>query len=283
MKSTINRFGVRNVCAVGVAVVFTVAMLVPLGCRTASSVGLPLSPGPSYMLSEASDLRAAAAPPQGEPTELAKATLSPHRMEAGDVMVIEPNDFNSPIRLQSDQTVQQDGTIDLGSYGRMYVAGLTAEQIQGRVQSTVTQYEARKQSQRVTRAGYQGDTPAIDDTVDLGVSVRLVNQESGNIYVMGEVNAPGSYPITGSETVLDAIITAGGLTLQANDLKIILTRPQLPGQPRVILPVDYQSILQLGDVSTNYQLQPGDRLYIPSFTLWEDIRQSMPWTSNKSW
>ncbi len=44
-------------------------------------------------------------------------------MEAGDVLVIEPNDFNSPIRFQADQTVQQDGTIDLGSYGTMNVAG----------------------------------------------------------------------------------------------------------------------------------------------------------------
>ena len=44
--------------------------------------------------------------------------------------------------------------------------------------------------------------------------------------MMGEVNAPGSYPIVGSETVLDALITAGGLSDRANDHKIILTRPQ---------------------------------------------------------
>ncbi len=100
--------------------------------------------------------------------------------------------------------------------------------------------------------------------------------------MMGEVNAPGSYPIVGSETVLDALITAGGLSDRANDHKIILTRPQEGGQPRFILPVCYQQILQLGDTSTNYQLQPGDRIYVPSLTMWEDIKQSAQWRREKS-
>ncbi len=84
------------------------------------------------------------------------------------------------------------------------------------------------------------------------------------------------------ETVLDALITAGGLSDRANDHKIILTRPMSAGQPRVILPVCYQQILQLGDTSTNYQLQPGDRIYVPSLTLWEDIKQSTQWRREKS-
>lgn len=94
--------------------------------------------------------------------------------------------------------------------------------------------------------------------------------------MMGEVNAPGSYPIVGSETVLDALITAGGLSGRANLHKIILTRPQTEGKPRFILPVCYQQRLQLGDTSTNYQLRPGDRIYVPSLTHWEDIKQTGP-------
>ena len=33
---------------------------------------------------------------------------------------------------------------------------------------------------------------------------------------------------------------------------------------RVVLPVCYRQIVQLGDTTTNYQLQPGDRIYVPS-------------------
>ena len=201
-------------------------------------------------------------------------------MEAGDVLVIEPNDFNSPVRFQADQTVQQDGTIDLGSYGTMNVAGMTASEIQMQLEKNITAYETKNREAGVVLASFQGNSKP--ENSEFGVSVRLINQESGNIYVMGDVNAPGSYPISGSETVLDAIISAGGLSSNANEHKIILTRPQLGKGPRIILPVCYQQILQLGDVSTNYQLQPGDRIYVPSMTILEDVRQSLQWRNEKS-
>ncbi len=253
------------------------------GCRTAASIGLPVSTGSNYLLSDAVKIRQSAGHQKGIATELAKLTLPAHRVEAGDVLVIEPSDFNSPIRLPGDQTVQQDGTIELGSYGRLQVAGLSAEEIQARVGDLVATCEIAKRQTDIELTSHQTEGPGISrESADYGVTVRLVNTESGLYYVMGEVNAPGSYPLVGHETVLDALISAGGLSDQANDHKIILTRPQLGGGPRVILPVCYQQILQLGDVSTNYQLQPGDRIYVPSMTLIEDCKQSLQWNTGKS-
>ena len=264
----------------GIAVIAMLASLpIQTGCRTAASMGLPVSAGGHQLLSHASDLRQNTGHPTNVPTELAKLTLPAHRVEAGDVLVIEPNDFNSPVRLSSDQTVQQDGTIELGTYGRLQVAGLSAEQIQSQVQNRVTSTESFKHQKKMAlvshRTGGLGTPDEFAETPDYGVTVRLVNKESGLFYVMGEVNAPGSYPLVGHETVLDAIIAAGGLSDRCNDHKIILTRPQADGQPRSILPICYQQILQLGDVTTNYQLMPGDRIYVPSMTLWEDIKQSV--------
>jgi len=259
---------------------FGVGVLALAGCRTAASLGLPVSAGSNYLLSDAVEIRQAVGHRQGVATELAKVALPAHQVEAGDVLVIEPNDFNSPVRLPGDQTVQQDGTIELGSYGRLLVAGLSAQEIQGRVGEIVTTYEIAKRANRFGLASYNG-TPN-SDPADYGVSVRLVNQDSALFYVMGEVNAPGSYPLVGHETVLDALIAAGGLSDRANDHKIILTRPQFGGQPRVILPVCYQQILQLGDVSTNYQLRPGDRIYVPSMTFAEDLKQTLQWNNEKS-
>ncbi|QDS96664.1 SLBB domain protein [Roseimaritima multifibrata] len=251
------------------------------GCRTAASLGLPISAGSNTIMSDAVALRQQQGHPQGIATELAKVPLPPHPVEAGDVLVIEPNDFNSPIRLSSDQTVQQDGTIELGAYGRMQVAGLPPAEIQNRVQHVITEHIARKQQEGIGLASHTGQAGALDPSIDYGVTVRLVNQESAMFYVMGEVNAPGSYPLVGHETVLDALIAAGGLSDRANDHKIILTRPQPAGQPRIILPVCYRQVLQMGDVSTNYQLRPGDRIYVPSLSLWEDIKQSVS-SSEKS-
>ena len=252
-----------------------IVIMIGGGCRTAASLGLPVSSGNSYLLDHAAKVRSNFSDVTGVPTEMAKAPLQPHRIEAGDMLVIEPNDFNSAIRFQSDQTVQQDGTIDLGSYGVMSVAGMSTAEIQTQVESNIISREARKREPGVITASFQSG--GASDVSESGVSVRLVSQESGNVYVMGEVNAPGSYPITGSETVLDAIISAGGLATNSNEFKIILTRPQLGSGPRIVLPVLYQDILQLGDVSTNYQLQPGDRVYVPSMTVLEDVRQSLQW------
>lgn len=252
------------------------------GCRTAASVGLPVSSGSHVLLPYVAEARKTVGHGHNVPTELAKNALPPHRVEAGDVLVIEPNDFNSPVRLQSDQTVQQDGTIDLGDYGQVQVAGMTTTEIQQLVHHRVADREIEKHQTRVALASHRdlADTPPNPN--DFGLSVRLVNKESGMIYVMGEVNAPGSYPLVGSETVLDALIASGGLSDRCNEHNIVLIRPQLDGQPRVILPVCYQQILQLGDVSTNYQLMPGDRIYVPSLTIWQDVKQSMAVGSNQS-
>ncbi len=274
-----DRFTPRFSRAV-VAICCILCITASSGCRTAASLGFPVFAGSNSLLPYASSLRQSGHR-NDVPTELAKRALPPHRMEAGDVLVIEPNDFNSPVRMQSDQTVQHDGYIELGDYGRLDVLGLTAEEIQQKVQSRVAARETEKRQTQITLASHS-ETRAPEEYIDYGVSVRLVSNESDQFYVMGEVNAPGSYPLVGAETVLDAVISAGGLSDRANEHKIILTRPQPDGQPRLILPVCYKQILQLGDVTTNYQILPGDRIYVPNLTIWEDVRQSVAFNSDKS-
>lgn len=244
------------------------------GCRTASSLGLPISHGNHGLLKAADQARQHTANAPRLPSELTKVALPSHRIEAGDVLVVEPTDFNCPVRFPSDQTVQQDGTIDLGGYGRIQVVGKTLEDVQTEVQRAVVRIESNKR-QRATRLASHRDGADDDDAaLDAEVTVRLVSREGVVCYVLGDVNAPGSYTIHGQETVLDAIIQAGGLCSRANDRKIILTRPCADGNP-LVLPIHYQRIVQLGDVSTNYQLMPGDRIYVPSLTLWEDVKQTL--------
>ena len=44
----------------------------------------------------------------------------------------------------------------------------------------------------------------------------VVTRQSKVYYVLGEVNAPGAYQLSGRETVLDAVLAAGGLTARAS-------------------------------------------------------------------
>jgi protein involved in polysaccharide export with SLBB domain len=201
------------------------------------------------LLDSAKAMRESAPIPADVPRELDKRPQPLYTVEPGDVLLIQPADVESPARLPGDQPVMPDGTIHLGRYGRLQVAGKTVEEIEAAVKSQV---EAQ--------------------TKDAGViTVRIVTRTSKVYYVLGEVNAPGAYQLSGRETVLDAVMAAGGLTDHASRDDILLDRPTPPDSCRVVLPICWSAIVQLGDTATNYQVTAGDRIYVPSRTLWEQV------------
>src|SRR5262249_23767338 len=57
---------------------------------------------------------------------------------------------------------------------------------------------------------------------------------------------------------------------------IILSRPTPPHGCRVVLPICYNDIVQVGDTSTNYQIQAGDRVYVPTRSCWEEVFRNKP-------
>jgi protein involved in polysaccharide export with SLBB domain len=202
------------------------------------------------LIEPARDLARAAPTPAPLPRELDKRVTPPFVVEPGDVLLVQPADLESTVRLPGDQPVMPDGTIHLGRYGHLQVAGKTVEDIEARVKAVV--------------AAQVKDPPII--------TVRVVSRVSKVFYVLGEVNNPGAFQLTGRETVLDALVaSAGGLTDRASRQHIILSRPTHPGEGRVVLPICYNEIVQLGDTSTNYQLMPGDRLFVPSRGMCEDL------------
>src|SRR5262249_1843195 len=137
------------------------------------------------------------------PHELRKALLPPYVLEPGDGLLVLPQDLDSPVRIPSDHTIQQDGTIDLGRFGRIIVAGRTVAEAKNLVKEAVEKIEPK--------AGF--------------IDVRLTNRVSKVYYVLGEVNTPGKFVINGNECALDGIIAAGGLNSQASWCDIILVRP----------------------------------------------------------
>ncbi len=214
------------------------------GC---SSLGL--NPPRYKLLSEAEQFRNGAAPPPVLARELAKVPLVEYIVEPGDALLIQPVEFDSPVRLPADQPVLPDGVIELGEYGRPVVAGKTVPAIEAEVRQLVKAKEKK----------------------DVALTVRLISRQSKVYYVIGEVNSPGSFPLSGRETVLDGLMAAGGLTRSAALTKAILVRPSQPDSCREVLPVCLQQIVQLGDTTTNYQIRPGDRIYIPSQGMLESL------------
>jgi polysaccharide biosynthesis/export protein len=229
--------------------VILLSSLFTVGCTSTPGRGLSLFPEGHPLSETAKELRWANAGPLQIPRELEKQPLPPYVVEPGDVLLVQPVDLDSPVRLPGDQPVLPDGTINLGRFGQLIVAGKTVPEVEGMVRGTV-------QSQ-VKEAGF--------------ISVRLVSRQSKVYYVVGEVNSPGAFPLNGRETVLDAIMAAGGLTTNASPDNIVLSKPSKPNCCRTVLPVCYRHIVQLGDTTTNYQLAPGDRIYVPSRSLLETV------------
>lgn len=144
--------------------------------------------------------------------------------------------------------VQADGNIDLGFDGDVYVAGLTLPQVEQKVAHHLAGVAAGR------KLKVQGP---------IEVSARLLNGTQSKVYyVLGTVSSQNSYPLTGNETVIDAILRAG---LRSNSLpeKAYLVRPHPCGGPDVVLKIDWIGITQRGDTLTNYQVLPGDRIYVP--------------------
>jgi len=217
-------------------------LLFVAGCSSLSGgAGSPFTPRAHKLLDEAKSIRSVNSAPLSVPRELEKQPLPTYVVEPGDVLLVQPTDLDSPARMPGDQPVLPDGTINLGKYGHLLVAGKTVPEIEGMVKSAV--------AVQTKDAGF--------------ISVRLVSRQSKVYYVLGEVNAPGSFQLNGRETVLDAILSAGGLNDRAAPNNIILSRPSKPNECRTVLPVCYKQIVQLGDTTTNYQIAPGDRIYVP--------------------
>jgi polysaccharide export outer membrane protein len=146
-------------------------------------------------------------------------------------------------QIAGEHLVGPDGTINLGIYGRVQVTGLTLDEARRAVENHLSHFM---------------DGPR--------VSLDVLAYNSKVFYIITEGAGFGDQiakvPITGNETVLDAIATIGGLT-RASSKKIWISRPAPHGMGcDQILPIDFEAITKGAVTSTNYQLFPGDRVFI---------------------
>lgn len=107
------------------------------------------------------------------------------------------------------------------------------------------------------------------------VSLLLRGVESKDIWVLGRVQVPGVYPMTGPMTLLEAVSMAGGtLSLSAfqqqeaagaNDELADLRHSFVLRHGR-FLPVNFERLFHRGDLSQNIYLEPDDFVYFPAAT-----------------
>ncbi len=170
--------------------------------------------------------------------------------------------------ISGERLVRPDGKISLGWYGDVYVAGLTVLQMKEKIVLHLRKFlqdeqlgliKADEETGEWMRDA-NGEPILLDPKESDRVFVDVTAYNSKNYYVQGEFTTLGKLPITGLERVLDAISYSNGLTPRADHDQVFLYRPPADGGPVQSLKIDIDQILLGDDLSTNYQLLPGDRL-----------------------
>ena len=140
--------------------------------------------------------------------------------------------------LTTSTVVQPDGMISLPLNGQMHAAGKTLEEL---------------------RVGIADELKKILTSLGADqVSLTIINFGAINISILGEVKAPGIYPLTGRVDVLKAISAASGLTDKAGLVNVTIIK-----KDQTTLSVDLEKLFLQNDLTQNYTLESGDSLYIP--------------------
>lgn len=99
------------------------------------------------------------------------------------------------------------------------------------------------------------------------ISIMVKEVNSYQIYVLGEVNKPGKYPLKSKTTLLQGITVAGGFTAMAARNKIVIFRFSKDGEGLTKLKASYDDIVVRDGSSQNMELKPGDQIVVPSETM----------------
>jgi polysaccharide export outer membrane protein len=130
--------------------------------------------------------------------------------------------------------VRPDGRTSLPLVGEIGVAGKTVQQLQDHL------------------------TDVYEKTVKGAVVTVMVREiKSRPVYFVGGFGKPGVMQLTRDLTLLQAISAVGGVLPNADAEKGFLLR----GDKRI--PIDFNRLVQRGDLSQNPKLEPGDSIVVP--------------------
>jgi polysaccharide biosynthesis/export protein len=180
----------------------------------------------------------------------APTTTDPTLYVTGPNDVLTITVFNQP-QLSGKFAVESDGSLAFPLLGRVAVGGLSIRAVEDEIR-------------RRLASGYVKDPH---------VSVTMEQYRSQQVFVMGEVQKPGSLQFTGAMTLIEALARAGSTTERAGTEAVIVrsrtadsAAPAAPPSDDTAnaetIRVDLRS-LQTGMLSQNVVLRPGDTVFVP--------------------
>jgi polysaccharide export outer membrane protein len=167
----------------------------------------------------------------GAPTHLAEYHVAPPDVLA---ITLRPE----PV-ISRQVTVRPDGYISFDLIGDLRVEGRTINEIREDITTQIREFIVSPQ-----------------------VSVELLQSNSRQFFMFGEVQRVGSFPLIGRVTAIEALAQAGGPTRLAdlNDSRLVRLTPEGQG----VYSIRYGDILKRADATTDHELQPGDVITVPA-------------------
>jgi len=131
--------------------------------------------------------------------------------------------------------VGRDGQINFPKLGPIHAAGQRFEDFRNAL------------AQRVAR-----------ELVGAQISVSLGDLKSIQVFLLGDVNQPGSYTVSSLATMTNLLFSGGGIAPLGS-----LRKVQLKRGGRLVRTLDLYALLLQGDSSADDRLQPGDVVFVP--------------------
>jgi len=171
--------------------------------------------------------------PAAEPQQ---ADLRLEALGMGDMVRVTV--FRNP-ELTTEGRVSERGTILFPMIGEVNIAGLTPSQAGARIADKL-------------RSGKYVVNPE--------VTVSMMQVNSRQVSVLGNVVKPGRYPLDSTTAHLtDVIALAGGVGPTGSDEVTVITNR---GGKQEKLNVDMAEMFRRGDLTRNITLEPGDTIYV---------------------
>jgi polysaccharide export outer membrane protein len=151
--------------------------------------------------------------------------------------------------LTGKYPVDADGTFTFPWIGRVKAGGLTLRELEAELK-------------RLLKDGFFNDPQ---------LAVGVETYKSQKIHIVGEVRNPGTYPLTGDMSLIEAVARAGSTLPTASGEALIVrlksgsatAGPVLPNMENTdVTTIDLKE-LQSGALSQNIALRDGDTIFVP--------------------
>ncbi|PIE33124.1 hypothetical protein CSA56_13140 [candidate division KSB3 bacterium] len=180
---------------------------------------------------------------------LGQGTQENYQIGAEDVLSITVWDHDD---LKRVVTVSADGNFSFPLIGRIKARGLTVGELENKIARLLDK----------------------DYIVNPQVTITVQEFKSKKVFILGEVTKPGAYYLSKTDTLLEMISKAGGVTNDAGQ-EIIIVRPiegaasqptSLDSENSQLIRIGLQALLA-GNIQKNIEVQDNDTVYVPKASL----------------